>query len=494
MEKRDILFTIFSVVIITTTISSCLIGSFPVIGQELVSKTPHPIECNSPLNHIMYPTDADHQFAIVCDSTHKGPALWKLSVSVKASPQVLGNIQRVNYRAYKGFTCCNETNQIVFPNGTLSVNLYYSKNNPDYALNMTVIAGPRIDATVFFKDKEVRKYPTQQIVMQCILQTCPIVFTVNPNLSGQNLKLDGSEDSGNIVKIHVAWGDGSANEGHFPFMHKYSKAGLYTVTIAGTNNIGVTVSQIIQISTYLLENSIPKGLPGVSTNAYGVLIANTTASNIQEDAPISFIISGKLSSSNGSSAPNVPIYIRMYSVAHPELYNVRSSPGLKTGADGIYSWSPPTVTVDGSYKIIVEPLAQPYSTLHPVVKDLTVIPAPFNKDQLIQIWGIAVAAGVAVIALLVKIPSYITQVKQSDNLRNCIKAINSEYDRYMQIKDPSQIDKDRYLDALDTSRNIIMDFVASRNPLRSITVDQYNMLDDLVSRRISKIDNITPIK
>jgi hypothetical protein len=43
---------------------------------------------------------------------------------------------------------------------------------------------------------------------------------------------------------------------------------------------------------------------------------------------------------------------------------------------------------------------------------------------------------------------------------------------------------------LETSRNNFMELVASRK----ITENQYNMLDDLVSRHINNIDKITPTK
>jgi len=399
---------------------------------------------------------------------------------MKAVPQVLRNIQKVNYLAYPGF---------MGPNGTYSVNITSMENK--FALGpLNVYAGPRINATVFFRDNQVIKYPTLRTAVQCTPQTCPILFTVIPKLSGLNIKLDGSEESGNIVKIHVAWGDGTTNEGHFPFMHKYSKPGLYTVTIAATSNLRVTVSQSIQTTTLLLENSIPKGSAfGVSAKANAALSVNTTASSIQDNTPISFIISGKLSSLNDSVVTNVPLDINIFLVANHNLYDVTYT--QPTGANGTYKqvFDNFNLLNDGLYKIIVKPTGQRYSTLN-ATKDLTVMPHPLTTDQLVTYLFAAIGAVVAVIGGVVKIPSYITQVKQSNNFRLYLLYLNFEYSRYKKTKNPSPTDKDRYLDALETSRNNFMDLVASRK----ITANQYNMLDDLVSRYINNIGDITTTK
>jgi hypothetical protein len=252
MNNKDVKSIVISVVIVTTTISTWSTGSFPVIAQEATSKTAYhvmkptheahqlvPLVCNSPLNQIMYHMDVANQFEIACNSTQQPhQQLWDLTVYVKAPPQVLRNIEKVNYRAYPQFTGPNETNQIVFHNGTWSANITTQNNN--FALKTSVLAGPKINAAVFFKGNQVRQYPPLQIILQCTAQACPIIFTVNPKLIGLNiLKVDGLDESRNIVKIHVAWGDGSTSDAaNFPLTHKYSKPGPYIVRIAATSNRG----------------------------------------------------------------------------------------------------------------------------------------------------------------------------------------------------------------------------------------------------------------
>jgi len=64
MENRDIISTVISVVLVTTTINTWLTGSYPVIAQEATSKTTY---------HVMNVMDAAHQFTIVYNSTLKHP-------------------------------------------------------------------------------------------------------------------------------------------------------------------------------------------------------------------------------------------------------------------------------------------------------------------------------------------------------------------------------------------------------------------------------------
>ncbi len=92
IEHKDIISTVISVVLVTTTISTWSTGSFPVIAQEATSKTAY---------HVMNIMDAAHKFTIVYNSTLKQPhqPRWEVVVYLKAVPQVLRNIQKVNYLA-----------------------------------------------------------------------------------------------------------------------------------------------------------------------------------------------------------------------------------------------------------------------------------------------------------------------------------------------------------------------------------------------------------
>jgi hypothetical protein len=492
---KDVKSILISVVIATTAISTWAEG-FSVNAHEAASKILNmhvmkatdvahqlvQIVCNSTLKQIMNATDVAHQFAIVCNSTQQPDKRWDLAVYVKALPQVLRNIQKVNYLAYPGFSG---------PNGTASKNVTSMENK--FALGLNVGAGPKIHATVFFKDNQVREYPTLQINLPCVGQTCPVVFTVNPKLIGNTLKIDGSGETGNIAKIHVVWGDGyTSDSSKFPLMHKYSKSGPYTVIIAAISNRGITISQTIpaiQIGNLFLQNSIPSlSNYRYSAKANASLFVNGSSPSIEDNTPILFVVSGKLSSFNGTSVSNVPMTIHIYLVAND---SVSRTYDWHTVADGTYNFRLPDLTLkdDGLYRITVRPTDQRFPALDATtVFKVNPAPNPITRDQLIAISAIAIPTAIVAITGTIKIPSFITRVKQSNNFRIYQLYLNFEYNRYKNTKNRSEIDKDRYVNTLEASRNSIMDLVGTGK----ITDSQYIMLDNLISRYINKIDNINP--
>jgi hypothetical protein len=74
---------------------------------------------------------------------------WNVTVYVKATSQVLKNIQKVNYLAHSGFRDHSGPYWIEIPNllgGTLNEN----KTKTPFSLGLEVSGGPKINAVVFF--------------------------------------------------------------------------------------------------------------------------------------------------------------------------------------------------------------------------------------------------------------------------------------------------------------------------------------------------------
>lgn len=149
-------------------------------------------------------------------------------------------------------------------------------------------------------------------------------------------------NAGVITNIQVDWGDkASSNSRFFPFVHTYSKAGLYTITVTAYIKLGIlswSVSRSVQTSELTLENSIPKGSPVIiSTKANAILNLSTSTTNIQDNIPVTYKLDGSLVNRTGYPISQQSIRINIRWIEHPDLYNNNDT--AKTDKSGYFSKS-----------------------------------------------------------------------------------------------------------------------------------------------------------
>jgi len=187
-----------------------------------------------------------------------------LKVFVVANPDVLEKIQKVGYIAFPYFDGPNTTD-IMYHDGNMYTNVTSANNN--FTLNLNVWAGPKINATVYFKDGQVIKYPTLDALTPCPTQLCPYKIQIKPTMQGSNINLDGTvigKDRA-IYYIFIDWGDGNSSEiknNPFSISHVYSKI--------NSHNIKITVIG----DKFSLVQSI--GCPQCGNTTNNVSVANQT--------------------------------------------------------------------------------------------------------------------------------------------------------------------------------------------------------------------------
>jgi pYEATS domain-containing protein involved in immunity len=430
---------------------------------------------NSSLNRdppVTNTMDEAHKFSLRYNSTlvqTKPQARWNMTVWVETDPKVLLQIEKVSYLPYPFFT---NNNQVI--------NVSSFENN--FALSMNVFAGPRINATVYFKDHKVIRYPPLQTFVTGPHEVFPIEFILDPSISGLNATINGKAiaKQGNITEISVDWGDGNSSKGNFPFLHNYSRSIPDLINITAFSNLGLFQSQSISTSPLIVQRSIPKDSSvDISTKAKAVLNVSTSLSSMPDNVPMKYNISGTLSSTlNNSGIVSQPILIDMFWVEHPDIYNRPEH--VKTGENGYYSFQDNNLALQaGNYKITVRPEKPIYAGLSGS-KDLVVHPHPWTSDQLITYLGIGIGAAVTVIGVILKVPSYFTAIKQSNNLSTYISKVNNKYNEFNEEK---SIDKNQFVQDLENIRSNITYLLEKRD----LSENQYKMIDDKIAYYLDKV-------
>ena len=264
---------------------------------------------------------------------------------------------------------------------------------------MNVFAGPRINATVYFKDHKIIKYPTLRTFVTGPPEVFPIDFILDPSISGLTATINGKATAkqGNITEINVDWGDGNSSKGNFPFLHNYSKSIPNLINITAFSSLGIFQSQSISTIPLIVQRSVPKDSSvDVSTKANAVFNVSTSLSSMPDNLPMKYNISGTLSSTlNNSGIVDQPILIRIRWIEHPDIYDITVNPHPRTGENGYYSYQDNNLALQaGNYKIIARPESPVYAGLSGS-KDLVVHAHPLTSDQLITILGIGIGAAVA---------------------------------------------------------------------------------------------------
>jgi hypothetical protein len=432
---------------------------------------------NSSLNRdppVTNTMDEVHKFSLRYNSTlvqTKPLARWNMTVWVETDPKVLLQIEKVSYLPYPFFT---NNNQLI--------NVTSFENN--FALSMNVFAGPRINATVYFKDHKAIKYPTLQTFVTGPPEVFPINFILDPSISGLTATINGKAiaKQGNITEINVDWGDGNSSKGNFPFLHNYSKSIPNLINITAFSSLGMFQSQSISTSPLIVQHSIPKDSSvDVSTKANAVLNVSTSFTNMPDNLPMKFDISGTLSSTlNNSGIAGQPILIRIRWIEHPDIYDILVIPKPTTGENGYYSYQDNNLALQaGNYRITVRPESPVYAELS-TSKDLVVHAHPLTSDQLITILGIGIGAAVAAIGIILNVPSYFIARKQSKNLSKYVSKINRKYNEFNKEK---SIDRNQFVKALEDIRSNTTYSLERRD----INESQYKMVDDSIAYYLDKV-------
>jgi len=441
-----------------------LVQLFPVLAYS------HTLENSiQPISNTM---DTSYKFSLKYNSTvlEKEPEpRWKMTVWIEADPSVLQNIERVSYHLHPSET---------FPEPVQNISSPENK----FALQLNVIAGPRISATVYFKDNHVVTAPLLRTFVTGSPELFPIELTIDPKLTGLNIIIDGKAiaKEGEISKISVDWGDGNSSEGNFPFSHKYSKTGPYTINVTAQNSFGIFVTRSVQTNALLLEKNIQKESSfRISAKENAALNVATSSPSIPDNTPITYTIRGTLSSLNGSDVNNQTLLINLLSVDHPELYNVTEQ--VYTKNNGNYEYKNENLNLrQGTYKILVKPTGPRYTELD-AAEVLIVLPQPLTSDQLIQYLALVIGIGGTIIGATLKVPNYLTGIKHSKHFSTYIEKINNKYKEFNNTTKP--VNKKQYLDDFDALRSKII-YMLERG---DINEDQYKMLDDKVSDYLNKI-------
>ena len=117
-------------------------------------------------------------------------------------------------------------------------------------------------------------------------------------------------------------------------------------------------------------------------------------------------------------------------------------------------------------------------------RSLIVLDRPLTTDQLITYLFGAVAAAVGISGVITKVPDYFISRKQVNYLGMYMQQINKKYDEFNKVGNGVH-SKQQYLDDLENIRDTIT-YLLQR---RSISENQFKMLDDKISDYQEKINN-----
>jgi pYEATS domain-containing protein involved in immunity len=414
--------------------------------------------------------DPTHRFSLRYNSTLiqiKPEPRWNMEVWIEAAPSVLSQIEKVTYVPYPKFE------------GKI---FNITSVNNKFALYMNVFAGPKVNTTVYFKDKEVIEYPTLQTSVTGPLEVFPINLDLNPSINGLTAVINGNATAtrGSISKIQVDWGDGNFSKGNFPFSHNYTKTIARTINVTAFSSLGIHVDRSIATSPLLLEKSIPKDSAfNISPKGNAILNVSTSFSNMQDNIPMDYNISGILTSNaNGSGIPRQSIIINLVWKEHPEFRNTTHK--VLTQGNGYYTYAETLTLAEGNYKILVKPESHIYAGLS-VTKDLFVHGHPITQDQLITYLVAFIGITIAAIGAIVKVPSFFTSVKQGNNLSNYMSIINKRHHEFIIEK---SIDENQFLKDLEDIRSKVTNLLEQRK----ISENQYRMLDDKITYLADKAE------
>jgi hypothetical protein len=406
--------------------------------------------------------------------------LSNVTAWIEADPRVLQQISKVDYKAFPNFTCPN------CRNGTYFTSIQDLHNN--FAIYLTVYAGPKINTTVYFKDGLNVTLPIKQISIPCF-PFCSISFsnaqlTLNSDKSW-NAKVEGVAITkvGKINKTARDWGDGGQKDeflnNKFSFTHHYSSLGPYIIKVTATTNKGVKISKDIQLADFPELKDQPKESDyKISINADTVLNVDTTSPSIDSKSATSFGVSGKLIHLNGIGRNQQELNITLFKA--DDLGNKRNAPILLTDNNGIYVYKfDPENHDKGNYKVMVIPINASYNHLN-VTTNLVVTDSPMTFDQFIQYLSLGIGIAAGVLGAIIKVPTYLSNNRKRNNTSNSIKEINEIYKNY---ENDTQ-NKNKYLKEL----KILPDKFPNLLTRGNIAEDQFKFLDDIITRYVKNIE------
>lgn len=187
-----------------------------------------------------------------------------------------------------------------------------------------------------------------------------------------------------------------------------------------------------------------------------------------------FNVSGNLFSLNstGPGIINQPILIDFRWLEYPDRYE--RTENVTTRKDGYYTLQDTLTLKEGNYKISARPANSKFMGASIATKNLVVYGNPLTSEQLITYLVAGIGTGLAVIGAVIKIPGYITSVKQTNILSRYLSKINKEY---YQFSVERSINKDEFVRKLEEIRNNITHLLEKRK----INENQYKMLDDKIT-------------
>jgi hypothetical protein len=414
----------------------------------------------------------------------KNSIRWNLTFNIQATPQVLKQIEKVDYsyqanhtKFTKPITVTSRANNFKFP-------------PPGYYLS--VYASPRIIARAYFMDGQNRSSSTQANV-KCSLELCPINLSYTPKMHGsQNIEISGNvtakDKNDKITKITIAWGDRKTCNGMnceidgiptvskvFSFNHTYATVGSYIINIGVSDTNEVSFNKTVTTTALLLEPSFPSGSRdmAISAKTNSVLRISTSSGSMDlSNSPTALTVFGKLSNlTGGYGIPNEPINI---TVGKHQYSPTDTKTGMHAG-EFTKDFNPNELG-EGTFVIVAEPQDPKYAGIN-VTEDL-LITRTFTRDQIIAIVSIAAAAIGSALGLLVTIPPHRLQKKRAEKFRKCILDINTRFIEFKQ----KQSSRELYLDDLEDLRRRFMNMIASQE----LAEEQYKMLDDIISSYINR--------
>jgi hypothetical protein len=291
--------------------------------------------------------------------------------------------------------------------------------------------------------------------------------TRNVTLKGKTVYI------GELTRLQIDWGDGTVvNHTSFPFSHRYSKPGIYTITVSAFDDKnGQFTSKSVETSDFFLENFFKEDLSSdIDSKTKTVLRMDIIPPSFISKSEVVLPISGTLSYLNGSGISNNKVIINLTSINNDT--NPYRSISPPTDGNGYFHLElQPKDMSEGRYLVYAEPEDEQYSLA--VTRDVEISSLPMSPEELLAIVGGVVGVGGIILGVGIKVPPYIKQRRQKNKLCMYMKEILNEHEQNDSINRKNQAvlnRKNTFIDALNRGE---------------ITQEQYQILDKLMSDRAS---------
>ena len=386
------------------------------------------------------------------------------------------NIKIIEPKKYYSTTIYINTSDIILSqikNVTYNFHPTFNPNKVTIDQHQNKFAYNFIASGVFTISAEIQFFnESKKTIISKITPGLDYIFPFHiddPIIEGNNIILNG-KTANSVSKMQVDWGDGNIYNGTFPLSHTYQEPRLYTIKITTFDNQNnISSSKSIQTSSFALQDLF-KNEPSIDIDTKtNILLKLDEIPTEFTEEQIYLPIKGTLNHINKTGISNIKMIVEIKNNNDNNGSPKRFTSDPTDGNGNFEAELNNFELTNGKYNLSVKPSDVYYSKLL-ASRTITVLPSSLSVNELITIVGGILAIGAGVIGGIIKIPNYLINKKQKENLYNYLKMIIYDLeDKYT--------DKEKFLTSLKYRRlEILEEFKKG-----TVTLEQYLILDNRIS-------------